>query len=91
MCCFRLHFSDFNVFFPQKIKILLQFTFEKNNLLYKKREKNNLSRGKVPAPPLDIKWSVPKMPTHHRAFQNSGSATASFTLKFLCKQLATGL
>ena len=25
-----------------------------------KREKNNLSRGKIPAPlPLDIKWSVP--------------------------------
>ena len=38
---------------------MLQFTFEKNNLLCKKREKNNLSRGKIPAPPLDIKWSVP--------------------------------
>ena len=51
MCCFRLHFSDFNALFFQKIKNLLQFTFEKNNLLCKKREKNNLSRGKIPAPP----------------------------------------
>ena len=59
MCCFCLHFSDFIALFFQKIKNLLQFTFEKNNLLCKKREKNNLSRGKIPAPPLDIKWSVP--------------------------------
>ena len=59
MCCFCFHFSDFNVFFQKKIKILLQFTFEKNNLLCKKREKNNSSLGKIPAPPLDIKWSVP--------------------------------
>ena len=51
MCCFRLHFSDFNVFFFKKIKNLLQFAFEKNNLLCKNREKNNLSRGKIPAPP----------------------------------------
>ena len=41
MCCFRLHFSDFIVLFFEKIKNLLQFTFEKNNLLCKKREKNN--------------------------------------------------
>ena len=51
MYCFRLHFSDFIVLYFQKIKNLLQFTFEKNNLLCKKREKNNLSRGKIPAPP----------------------------------------
>ena len=51
MCCFRLHFPDLNVFFQKKIKILLQFTFEKTNLLCKKREKNNSSRGKIPAPP----------------------------------------
>ena len=38
MCCFRLHFSDFNVLF-KKIKNLLQFNFEKNNLLCNKREK----------------------------------------------------
>ena len=61
MCCFCLHFPDFNVLFFQKIKNLLQFTFEKNNLLCKKREKNNLLRAKIPAPPPppDIKWSVP--------------------------------
>ena len=51
MCCFRLHFSDFNVYFFKKIKNLLRFTFERNNLLCLKREKNNLSRGKIPAPP----------------------------------------
>ena len=51
MCCFRLHFSDFNVLFFEKIKNLLQFTLKKNNLLCKKREKNNLSQGKIPAPP----------------------------------------
>ena len=38
-------------YFFKKIKNLLQYTFEKNNLLCKKREKNNLSRGKIPAPP----------------------------------------
>ena len=27
---------------------MLQFTFEKNNLLCKKREKNNSLRGKIP-------------------------------------------
>ena len=61
MCCFRLHFSEFNVYFFKKIKNLLRFTFERNNLLCLKREKNNLSRGKIPAPPLDIKWPVPKV------------------------------
>ena len=30
---------------------MLQFTFEKNNLLCKKREKNNLSREKISDPP----------------------------------------
>ena len=30
---------------------MLLFTFEKNNFLCKMREKNNLSRGKIPAPP----------------------------------------
>ena len=38
MCCFRLHFSSFNVLFFSK-KNLLQVTFEKNNMLCKKREK----------------------------------------------------
>ena len=47
-------------FFFKKIKNLLQFTFEKNNLfVVQKQRKNNLSRGKIPAPPLDIKWSIP--------------------------------
>ena len=44
MCCFRLHFSDFIVLFFQKIKNLLQVTFEKNNLLYKKIEKKFVMR-----------------------------------------------
>ena len=44
-------------YFFKKIKKMLQYTFEKNNLFCKKREKNNLSRGKIPAP-LDIKWSI---------------------------------
>ena len=48
MCCFCLHFSDFNVLFFKKIKNLLQFTFEKN----KKREKNNFK--KIPDPPPRI-------------------------------------
>ena len=55
MCCFRLHFSNFSALFFQKNKKLL---LKKNNLLCKKREKNNVLRGKIPAP-LDIKLSVP--------------------------------
>ena len=52
MCCFRLHFSDFNVLFS-KNKNLLQFTFEKNNLLCKKREKITcpLEKSQPPPPP----------------------------------------
>ena len=57
MFCFRLHFSDFNMLF-KKIKNLLQFTFEKNNLFCKKREKITCREEKS-QPPLDIKWSVP--------------------------------
>ena len=37
----------------------MQFTLKKITCCAKKREKNNLSRGKIPDPPLDIKWSVP--------------------------------
>ena len=51
MCCFRLHYSDFNVLFFQKIKNLLQFTFEKNNLLCKKREKITCHEEKSQPPP----------------------------------------
>ena len=51
MCWFRLHFSDFNVLLFKKIKNLLQFTFEKNNLC-KKREKN------VPDPPPPHRYQM---------------------------------
>ena len=52
---------------------MLQFTFEKNNLLCKKREKNNLSRGKIPAPPWisngpslnGLDWSVTRSVEYH--------------------------
>ena len=57
MCCFRLHFTDLNVLF-QKNKNLLQFTFEKKQLVVQKERKNKLSWGKIPAP-LDIKSSTP--------------------------------
>ena len=51
MCCSRLHFSDFIVLFCKKNKKnLLQFTFEKNNSLCKKREKKLVAR-KKPSPP----------------------------------------
>ena len=60
MCCFHLHFSDFNVLFFPKNKNLLQFAFEKNNLLCKKREKNNLMREKIlPAPPAGYQMVRP--------------------------------
>ena len=42
----------------------MQFTFEKNNLLCKKKEKHNLSQGKIPPAPPDIKWSVPYQVIH---------------------------
>ena len=58
MCCFRLHFSDFNLLFFQKIENLLQFTLGKNNLFCKKGEKTCRDEKSQP-PPLDIKWSVP--------------------------------
>ena len=57
MCCFHLHFSGLNVlFFPKKncCRLLLK----KKHVVQKER-KNNLSRGKIPALPQDIKWSVP--------------------------------
>ena len=51
MCCFRLYFSDLLCNFFKKIKNLLQFTFEKITCYEKREKKNNLSRGKIPAPP----------------------------------------
>ena len=57
MCCFRLHFSDFNVLFK---KNLLQVTFQRSNILCKKKEKITRTEEKSQAPPPpDIKWSVP--------------------------------
>ena len=38
-------------YLKKNVKNLLQLTFEKNNLLCKKKRKNNLSQGKMPAPP----------------------------------------
>ena len=52
MCCFSLHLSDFILLFSQKIKNLLQFTFEKNNLLCKKGEKITCHEEKYPTPAL---------------------------------------
>ena len=46
------------LFFFKKIKTLLQFTFEKNNLLCKKREKITCREEKIPVPP------VPPPPPH---------------------------
>ena len=53
MCCFCfcLHFSDFIALFLKKNKNLLQFTFEKNNLLCKKREKITCHGEKSHSPP----------------------------------------
>ena len=49
MCCFCLHFADFNVLFFQKIKIL-QFTFEKITCCAK-GEKKITCREKKSQPP----------------------------------------
>ena len=62
MCCFRLHFSDFNVFFQKKIKNLLQIAFEKITCCAK-TEKKITCREEKSQPPLDIKWSVPNWKT----------------------------
>ena len=48
MCCFCLHFSDFNALFFQK-KHLLQFTFEKITCCAK-REKKKIVARKNPSP-----------------------------------------
>ena len=49
--------------FFKKIKNLLQFAFEKNNLLCKNREKITCREEKS-QPPLDIKWSIPYLHLH---------------------------
>ena len=43
------------------MKNLLQFTFEKNNLLYKKEKNLTCRKKKSQSPPPDIKWSVPNV------------------------------
>ena len=39
MCCFRLHFSDFNVLFFENKKNLLQFTLKKKTCCAKREKK----------------------------------------------------
>ena len=46
MCCFHLHFSYFDVLFKKNCCSLLL----KKITCCAKREKNNLSRGRIPAP-----------------------------------------
>ena len=50
MCCFRLHFSDFNVLFFQK-KNVLQFTFEKITCCAKREKKITCREEKSQPPP----------------------------------------
>ena len=70
MCCFCLHFSDFNVLFK---KNLLQFTFEKITC-YAKREKKITCHEEKSQPPLpDIKWSAPKAHAIFYTSQNSNN------------------
>ena len=49
MCCFRLHFSYFNMLFFSKKKTCCSLLLKKK-LFVQKERKNNLSRGKIPAP-----------------------------------------
>ena len=64
MCCFCLHFLILMCYVFQKIKNLLQFTFEKITFCAK-REKKITCREEKSQPPLDIKWSVPYIPLGH--------------------------
>ena len=66
MCCFRLHFSDFNMLFFEKIKNLLQFIFEKNNLLCKNRKKITCREEKSQPPSIPV-------PNQHTASQSPDS------------------
>ena len=59
MCCFRLHFSDFNVLFFQKNKKTCCSLLLKKITCCAKRQEKKLVARKNPSPPLDIKWSVP--------------------------------
>ena len=52
MCCFCLHFFDFNVsFFSKKLKNLLQFTFEKKTCCAKREKKITCREEKSQPPP----------------------------------------
>ena len=67
MCCFRLHFSDFNVLFFENIKKLVAVYFLKKITCCTKREKKiTCHEEKSQPPPLDIKWSVPYHATESR-------------------------
>ena len=60
MCCFRLHFSDFNVLFFQKNKkTCCSLLLKKITCCAKREEKITCREEKSQPPPLDIKWSVP--------------------------------
>ena len=74
-CLHCLHCFDLHCYFFQKVKGLLQFTFEKNNLLCKKREKNNLSQGKIPAPPPPRISNGPSLNSKEIPVQIAGEAT----------------
>ena len=62
MCCFPLHFSDF-LYYLKKNCCRLHL---KKTCCAKRKKKNGLARGKIPAPPPDIKWSVPNNNFKHR-------------------------
>ena len=55
MCCFCLHFSEFNVLFYKKIVAI----YFKKKSCTAKREKIITCRQQKSQPPLYIKWSVP--------------------------------
>ena len=65
MCCFCLHFYDFNVLFFQKNKKTCCSLLLKKLTCCAKREKKITCREEKsqPPPPPDIKWSVPKLPS----------------------------
>ena len=73
MCCFRLYFSDFNVLFFQKIKNLLQFTFEKKNCCAKREKKITCreEKSQVPPPRISNGPSLNMVKYYFEQFENS--------------------
>ena len=59
MCCFRLHFSDFNVLLKKKTCCSLLW----KKITYFAKRENEITfceeKSQPPPPPPDIKWSVP--------------------------------